>query len=141
MPIPDAKPTPRTRNGSLGPPSVCVRGLIFLEELVLGALRWFGAENRCFSWFWTCERHVRFKPRIHIAISGAWHVRMGVSQISGYSICVARTRVNASGSCVWAAVAAVALSTPFAQCFRTLDGPEHHSFLTGRFHNGILCLC
>jgi hypothetical protein len=138
---PETKPTSRTRNGSLGPPSVCVRGLILGLELVWGSLRWIGVQNRCFSWFWACERHVRYHPRIHIAVSGAWHVHMGVAQKSGYPICGARIRVGVVGSCVWAAVAVVTLLRRFALCFRTLDGPEQQGFSTGRLINGISYLC
>jgi hypothetical protein len=35
----------------------------------------------------------------------------------------------------------VALLRRFALCFRTLDGPEQQGFLTGRFIDGIACLC
>jgi hypothetical protein len=34
--------------------------------------------------------------------------------------------VGVVGSCVWAAAAVVTLLRRFAQCFRTLDGPEQH---------------
>ena len=118
MPSPDAKPTLRTRNGSLGPPSVCVRGLIWVLELVWGSLRWFGVQN----------------------VSGAWRVHMGVAKKSGYSISGARVCVGAFGSGVWAAVAVVALLRRFALCFRTLDGPEQQGFLSGRFIDNIACL-
>ena len=140
MPIPDAKPTSRTRNGSLGPASVCVRGLIWVLELVWGSLRWFGVQNWCFSWFWNFERHVRFNTRIPIAVSGAWYVHMGVAKKFGYSISGARVCVGALGSGVWAAVADVALLRRFALCFRTLDGPVQQGFLTGRFIDSTACL-